>query len=200
MSNLPPYPGGFPEYPEDRPRPPLFPGGPPYGGAVRTRPTAVRRAVSLMYTGALLSLVGALVAPLTRHNIRRLVENARPNDTVTQINHSVDLIITIAIVAGAIDAALWVWMAIANGRGNSWARVTGTVFFGISTLGVLVNIAQHNASVSKVLAVIVWLVGLATVVLLWRPESSRYFSPPPPGYPPPPDYQYPPGPQNPWYQ
>lgn len=101
-------------------------------------------------------------------------------------------------------------MAFANRAGHNWARITGTVFFGISCLGLLIDIAAFYVigewlgsvvAVMVVEALLSWLVGLATVILLWRKKSSAYFQPAQqyfPGYPayPGPGYPgYPGGPE-----
>jgi len=43
-------------------------------------------------------------------------------------------VITGWVVFGLAGVALWVWMARANGRGRSWARVVAMVLFGLATL------------------------------------------------------------------
>ena len=74
-------------------------------------------------------------------------------------------------------------------EGKNWARVTSTVFFGIDCLGVLVILAgilavMHSVSpslktillLSGLASIVVWAVGLATITLLWRRESSEYYA------------------------
>lgn len=182
MSDFPPYPGT-----------PQYPGGPPMPIGRPLPPAPVRKAVKLMYAGAALSVVSAVIGLLTRHDIRTMVENANPNASLSSINRSVNVVIVAVVIGGAIDAGLWIWMSVANSRGHSWARITGTVFFGICTLSLLLSLTVHTTAGSKVLAVLLWLVGCSTVVLLWRPDSSRFFNRPP-------NFYYPPGPQNPYYQ
>lgn len=79
---------------------------------------------------------------------------------------------------GIIGIALWLWMAKANYRGNNWARVTGTVFFGIDTLILVLGIAALTASNGNIaalaLGMVNWAVGLAAVVLLWNPRTGQY--------------------------
>ena len=48
---------------------------------------------------------------------------------------------TILIVGALIAVALWLWMAWANNRGRNWARIVSAVFFGISTLDLLISFA-----------------------------------------------------------
>jgi hypothetical protein len=95
-------------------------------------------------------------------------------------------------VGAAIGVALWLWMASANRAGRKWARITSTVFFVVNTLGtaslllvlrpLLHLTAAIGGSVSDIVLVSVlfaaglWLLGLTTIVLLWRRESSDYYA------------------------
>jgi len=84
--------------------------------------------------------------------------------------------IIFAVIVGVIAIGLWLWMARANQAGHSYARITGTVFFGLNTLFLFLSLAQPHASVGLIFNVLVWLVGLGAVIMLWRKESGPYFS------------------------
>ena len=188
MTNIPSYPSGAP-VPPDRPN----------------APPPVLNAVKLMYAGAVLSALGLIFVLATKSRIKRDIINANPNSSLSSDNRAVNIVIVGAVIGGLIGIGLWIWMAAMNRRGHSWARITGTVFFGINTLG-LIGLTQHTTALSKIVTVLTWLVGLAAVILLWRPESSAFFNTPqypdypPPGFPPsgfqPPNYPppYQPGP------
>lgn len=89
---------------------------------------------------------------------------------------------------GLIALGLWIWMAVMNGKGRNWARVTGTVFGGLSlagSLSTLGNLAGNAAlggaalptsAAGTVLAVVDPLLVVAILVLLWVRPSSAYFS------------------------
>jgi hypothetical protein len=92
-------------------------------------------------------------------------------------------------VGSLIGVGLWLWMARANKEGKNWARITSTVFFGIDCLGVLVLLGAilavlHSVSpsvktillLSGLASIVIWAVGLATIILLWRRESSAYYA------------------------
>jgi hypothetical protein len=155
---------------------PHYPGGPGWQEPQRPpRPASVNRAVQLMYVGAGLSIV-ALVVGLAMHgSFRSSIINANPNLTPDEVNSAVDFAFALVVVAGLIGAGLWVWMAWANGRGRNWARILGTVFFGIDTLGTLGDAARNVPAGSLVLAALEWLIGLSVVILLWRRESTYFF-------------------------
>jgi hypothetical protein len=67
-------------------------------------------------------------------------------------------------------------MAWANKRGKNWARITGTVFFGLYTLDLILVAARAASGISTVFAVVTWLVGLGATIMLWRRDSSAYFT------------------------
>jgi hypothetical protein len=175
-----PYPGGGQPYPPgwESPPPPgpqpsygVYPAGPspysPYGQApVPPPPQSIRTAVTLMYVGAGLEVLGLIFSLISRSG-----------STASEIPGAI------------IGIGLWIWMARANQAGKNWARITSTVFFGIDCLGLLlivvgVGVLMHSASsslkavlvLSVVAAVVTWVLGLVTVVLLWRRESSEYYA------------------------
>lgn len=81
----------------------------------------------------------------------------------------------VAIVSGLIEAGLWLFLARGCRRGKNWARITGTVLFGVATLDLLGVLAFPEATLNKMFAVLIWLIGLGAVVLLWRGTSTAFF-------------------------
>ena len=66
-------------------------------------------------------------------------------------------------------------MAYANKAGKNWARITSTVFFGLDTLSILTSFRQGEPILSRVISILIWLIGLGAIVLLYQRESSNYF-------------------------
>jgi len=82
---------------------------------------------------------------------------------------------------GLIATGLWLWMARANKRGRSWARMMATVFFGLLTAGelaLLFEFLTHSSGSTLVVSFLVayWLTGLSAVVLLWQRSSSDFYA------------------------
>ena len=87
---------------------------------------------------------------------------------------------------GLIATGLWLWMARANKRGRSWARMMATVFFGLLTAGelaLLFEFLTHSSGSTLVVQflqvsflVAYWLTGLSAVVLLWQRSSSDFYA------------------------
>jgi hypothetical protein len=167
-------------------------------------PSTVQNAFYLMVTGAVLAIIGGIITISEISTIRSQVESRNPDFTTTQVDSAVHVAVGAAVVGIVIYAGLWLWMAFANRAGKNYARITGTVFFGISTLLTLIGLAAAAGSsvssvkvnaLSVVISILGWLVGLVTVVLLWNKQSGVYFKPEQAygyGYPPPPmQYPYP---------
>jgi hypothetical protein len=183
-------PGPYPVFPQQQQQPYGMPAKPPI-------PATVQRAFVLMLVGAGLAIVNAVLSFLFEHQVSQKIDAAiNAGQQVT--NNSVT--IASGAVGGIVGVGLWTWMAFANRAGHNWARITGTVFFGISCLSLLGDIAAFGLVsrwlgggvmvVLVIAGVVSWLVGLATLILLWRRESSAYFQPRP-AQPPYPGYGYP---------
>jgi hypothetical protein len=145
-------------------------------------PPSVARAVQVMYLGAVASLVGIGVELLTRHSLRTFIaDHATRNGkrlTATQVANSYHVELVVLVVVGLIGVGLWLWMAQMNKAGKNWARITSTVFFAIDTLGAIGGLAGGSLSggtAYRIYGVVIWLVGAAAIILLWKRSSSEYF-------------------------
>ncbi len=185
-----PQPGPYPAYPQ-YPGQTGMPAKPP-------TPQTVQNAFYLMLAGAALTLVGAIVGTTGTSKLRDTVRTQHPDFTTTQVDNAVHFGVAVAIVGGLIEVGLWIWMAFANRSGKNWARITSTVFFGISCIGVIGLLAasagsgpfsaQKASGLGVAIGIVNWLVGLAAIILLWNKQSGPYFKPPQfgvggPGYP-----------------
>lgn len=184
-----PQPGQFPAYPQ-YPGQSGLPAKPPI-------PQTVQNAFYLMLAGAALEVVAIIVGLSSISKVRDSVISKNPDFTSTQVDNAVHAGEAALVVGAVIGIGLWVWMAFANRAGKNWARITGTVFFGISCLGLIGTLAASSSSafstsgasgVGVAVSVVSWLVGLCTVVLLWVKASGPYFAKPQPGGP---GYPYP---------
>jgi hypothetical protein len=142
-------------------------------------PTTVQNAVKFMYAGAALSLIELIIGLATVGSIKSAIEKAYPKDTPSQV-HSLEVSsIVIAIIVGLIGVGLWVWMARASAAGHNYARIVGSILFGLNTVFLLLSFAQPHATLGLIFNVLVWLAGLGAIFFLWQRESGPYFSPTP---------------------
>ena len=139
-------------------------------------PTSVQTAVRLMYAGAGISTISFILGLVTIGSVRHTLEKQYPTYSASKINSLVNAEIVIVVVAGIIGVGLWLWMAWANKRGKNWARITGTVFFGLYTLDMILVAARAASGISTVFAIVTWLVGLGATIMLWRRDSSAYIN------------------------
>jgi hypothetical protein len=168
-----------------------FPDGnqPPaqYGESAPSVPQSVDNAVRFMYMGAAASLIGIVIDLATVGPLRdKLVtlNNHGTKLTSTQVTDSQHVAIGALIIAGVIGIAAWIWMAQSNQAGKSWARIVATLLFGIDTLSLIADIngasALSGTAATRVYGIIIWLIGLAAIILLWQRTSSDYFRGSPP--------------------
>jgi hypothetical protein len=149
-------------------------------------PAVVRNAVTAMYVGAALSVVNAIWSVSGGH--------VSGNTAIANLTG------VAGVFGGIVDVCLWVWMAFANRAGNHWARITGTVFFGFASFGVLGSIlvltVLNNAiqtadaangvntaptagyeGVTVALSAVSWLVGLYATIMMWNKSAADFYRP-----------------------
>ena len=161
-------------------------------------------AVWLMYVAAVIEIVYAVAEgqwlASYMSSLLTALEAADTSGSGTQLPTSEikDLILDVAIVVGVVAVLIWLWIAWKNRAGRNWARVVATVLFALSCLGLpeLLTGGRLSTMPSTLSAadgatiavppldvpawliaagVVNWLVGLAIIILLWRPAASRYY-------------------------
>jgi hypothetical protein len=166
---MPQPPGGMPPIPDQA-------GGP---RATPSRPPAIGQAVMLMRVGAVLSVVTALVSLTSRQNLRDFIEEQVSKQGSPISASDVDVLVNVALVSafvtGLLGAALWLWMAWANGRGAAWARIVATILFGFSLLSALLSVFQPQSAASRLLDLAEVLLGAYIIFLLYRRESTEFY-------------------------
>ncbi len=155
-----PYPSGGDGPPSARPQP----------------PPSVQTAVKLMYAGAAVSAISLIISLATIGSFRSSLHKAAPQLTDAQLHSAEITAIAIGVIVGLIGIGLWVWMALANRAGMSWARIIASVLFGLDTLLIVISTTQPAELLSRVVSIVIWLIGLGTIVLLWRKDASEYYA------------------------
>jgi hypothetical protein len=177
-SGYPGMPGGpGAGLPGPMPQAPPVPGAP----APAAKPSSIVQAVRLMYVGAVLTLLGGLLTPLIKDDLRRSMADAMSGQptpmTADQLEVIVNVVVVVSVVFGFIWAGVWLLMAWVIGKGKSWARVVATVLFALNLVSFLAGVAQGQATgLVLVVNLLTMLVGAAVIALLWRKDSSAYFA------------------------
>lgn len=172
-----PYPTGGSSYQP-------YPGGENQIGARPPQPRQVRIAVWLMYGGAALSAISAILVLAVSSSIRKAVHKALVNANATnrrehkavltaaQIHSAENIYLGVIVFVLILGIALWVWMAWANGRGRSWARIVATVLFALNTLYLVLSVSRAGGS--AIFVGLSWILGLGAIIMLWQRDSSAY--------------------------
>ena len=143
-----PYPG-TPQMPDSQPR---------------TIPGTVRQAVRAMYGGAAVSLIYLISSVATQGSTKTAIEKRFPNLTASQVTTQQHVLLIAGVASGLIAIAPWILIARACQAGENWARMTGTVLFGLATLDAVGGLISPVVIPVKILAVVIWLCGLIAVV------------------------------------
>jgi hypothetical protein len=139
-------------------------------------PAPVLAAAWLMYSGAAFSLLSTLVSLATVGEVKTAFTARHPLLSGKAANSLAAVASLEVLVGGGAVVALWLWLAFASKQGRSWARTAGTVLFGVDTLALLLTLGSPGIGGIKGIGVVIWLIGLVTVILLWRRQSSEYFA------------------------
>ena len=165
MPGYQPVPGGMPGYQPGRRKP-----------ARAEIPSGAMTAIWLMYAGAVVTALYVLVGFPAYGRLSKLGTD-HPHSLVQ--HHAYDsagIILGFVIVSGLLGVAGWLISAQGVSRGRRWGATLGTVLFGIDTIAVLfVLVGAWGAPVAKSLSVVVWAVGLVTIVCLWGQASRAFY-------------------------
>ncbi|WP_129665378.1 hypothetical protein [Phytoactinopolyspora endophytica] len=167
---------GLPSWHESVPSPDSGHAGPPLdSGSVSFAPRPIVNAVRLMYVGAGLTVLSLLFALFSRDAIREAVIDNDDTLTESEIDAAVNLSYGVATIFPLIAIGLWLWMAWANRRGRSWARVVATILGGLNILFALMNITLGGFGLNTLLNLISPVLAGVILYMLYRPESGEYY-------------------------
>ena len=131
-------------------------------------PDSVRGAVRLMYASAAYAVIWAICAVL-------IVDRGKnPFASLTLGSET-----GVAAISCVIQVTVWLWVARACRAGRSWARVAGTVFFGLYTVVALLVLIRYRhfspGFIGTALIAATWLIGGGATLLLWQRRSGLFF-------------------------
>ena len=129
-----------------------------------------------MYAGAVLTLAALVTVLVTLGGVRSaaahdLTARQWPTVMLTQAGFW--------LASAPIGAGLWLWLAWANGRGYHWARPAFVAFFCVLTIVPIFGGRGEDALpytwADVIAATVLWLVGLAAVLLIFSETASPYY-------------------------
>jgi hypothetical protein len=155
----------------------------PYPAAAQTpalqrpdSPAALLRAVKVMYAGALVCAVHAVIYVLTAGAQKSALARKHPHLSAGHLATLAHVLVIADAAGAAIGAVLFVWIARYCLKGRNGARITGTVVFSIAALVMAYDFIGPETTLNLIFVVAEVLIGLAAVVLLWQRASSAYFA------------------------
>ncbi len=145
-----------------------------------SRPSgAVLAAVRLMYIGAALEVVTLITLVATLGSIRSYAFQNYAGLTDAQWQSVVMSHIVPVAVGTPIAIGVWLVLGWANARGHAWGRLGFAIFFGLTTVSLIVDIAQGaavSASADVVAGGLLWLVALGALVLVFSKRSRSHYA------------------------
>lgn len=152
-------------------------------------PPSVRNAVRLMYAGAAIEAVNAILLVAFIHSMFQsffsqhhgvLATFPQVGPIFAAVHWTEASQLSAIVVYAAIRVGMWLWMASRNNAGRRWARILSAVLLGIGTAGLIADLARglrlHAVIWPGILEGAIWLVGVCAIALLWRRESSEFFT------------------------
>jgi hypothetical protein len=138
-------------------------------------PATIRGAASLMYAGAAYALVFAAFSWLIA-----VVHSGHPL-VVWQGHWRIRTLAGLTVLGIAnccVQVSLWLWLAQACKHAKSWPRTAGLVLFAGYTVASGYALVMHTRdrvdTLGTALFAVTWLIGAATLVLLWLRPSRAY--------------------------
>src|SRR5215471_5072009 len=139
-------------------------------------PDTVQRAVRYMLVGAAVTAIWQIywIVVTVAHKASLTHPDGKP---VT--NSQVVASVLVTIVLAILISAIWVLVARLNQAGKSWARIAATVLFALWSFSTYRSIPLITRGgywiVNIIIMLAIWVIGLAVIYLLWRPDSTSFF-------------------------
>jgi hypothetical protein len=148
-------------------------------------PPSVRNAIKLMYAGAIVSVIWIAAVIVTKGDLKGDIKGTKVKGvpiTPSQLNTAVNAAVIVGIIVGLISIGLWIFAAVASKNQKNWVRITGLVLLVLDTLALLggpndLAVVKPGPALAKVVSGVLWVIGLATVIFLWRKSSKAFFKP-----------------------
>ncbi|ADD45818.1 hypothetical protein [Stackebrandtia nassauensis] len=146
--------------------------------AAKVAPSPERRRAMVMYAGLAVSVL-ALAVPLidlaTADSLTAHVRAAYPDWSASLVAADHNAIIVYLSIVNGLGVVGWLSTIRGVTKGAKWARITGTILFGLGALVALYNVSATGGEYANVipypystLGLLPVVVGAAAVVMVWR--------------------------------
>ncbi len=139
-------------------------------------PATVRNAVRFVYAGAWVAVITPVMDILSLRTLDSVLTQELATPPSARSLFTFDgIAIAVVVAIGLVDISIWLWMARKLRAGRSWARIVATIFFAISSLGLLEIAVLPFPAFTKAVQVLSWIAGFGAIVLLWHRDSGAFF-------------------------
>ena len=152
-------------------------------------PGNVIAAIRLMYIGFAVTVLDVILSALVlgrythdataAKNAAAIALTARGTAAKTAVMHAQNTMagaMAIGVAADILGLVCWAWLAVATRRGHGWTRVAGTVLLAIYSVCTLsVVFGTHHDPGAQLTTVLVWAIGVATIIPLWSRQAAEFF-------------------------
>jgi NAD/NADP transhydrogenase beta subunit len=142
-------------------------------------PQVVHNAVRLMYAGFAVTVVAFVASLIAFGRYSHNVNVDRDAGLTDAENHQNSMAgaMAIALVTDLLGLICWIWIAAAARRGGGWTRIAGTVLLCVySVITLVVVLGTKNDPGAEFTTVLVWALGVASVIPLWSQPAREFFS------------------------
>jgi tryptophan-rich sensory protein len=140
-------------------------------------PSSVQTAIRLMWAGAAVEAIYFVVSLASLGSVKSELRSDNHKLTAAQVNSVFEYLVVTTIIFGLIGIALWLLMSRGAGQGKRWSQIVSSVLFALYTLEAVLTFSETRAIVTVVFVGLTWIIGGATVFMLWKPASKAYFNP-----------------------
>ena len=146
--------------------------------ALAELPSAVSGGVRVMYGGLAATIIAIIVAivDMVRLDHQAAVHQFADPTLSGQETTALGFIVLFVFLPDIAGLVMWPLCAWAVRKGRQWGAVVGTVLFAIDLVLMLATVlTAQGAPLSKLMSVIIWGLGLVTIIVLWNPASRVFY-------------------------
>lgn len=153
---------------------------------VRLRPRTSRSipaafwGVRIMALVAGLELAAAATVLVSREALHRALARHYPRFSPAHVASLVSTHTTSVLIGAPIAAAIWLALAVVNDRGHRWARGGAVAMLILTSLSLLVGVANHAAtfaSADLAAGIVLWVASLLATALILSPPAEPHYGP-----------------------
>jgi len=139
-------------------------------------PSPVVGALWSMYIGAAVTAVSLAICIVDMVHVDKLAAAAIDAGVQGQLEASLGVLVTFGLFGGIVGLVMWLVCAAGVRKGRQWGAVVGTVFFGLDIVSMLlVLIFAKDAPASRILSVLICVLGLVAIILAWNRQSRGLY-------------------------